>query len=154
MANEQHGGELRGGEHVLPVRVYYEDTDAGGIVYHATYLAYAERARTEVLRAVGLPPSRLAADCGIGFVVRRCVVDFLAPARLDELLAVTSTVLDVRGASFDLVQSVRRNEVDLVRLHVKLACIARNGRPARLPDNVSRALSALRAGQVWIDDGE
>ncbi|MGH7094988.1 MAG: YbgC/FadM family acyl-CoA thioesterase, partial [Stellaceae bacterium] len=75
--------------HRFPVRVYYEDTDAGGVVYHANYLRFAERARTELLRSIGFSHSRSHAESGIRFVVRRCMVEYRAAARLDDALTVT-----------------------------------------------------------------
>jgi acyl-CoA thioester hydrolase len=141
------------GVHQLAVRVYYEDTDAVGVVYHSNYLHFAERARTEMLRALGLQPSRLWAEDGIGFMVRRCVADFLAPARLDDALIVESRLRELRGASLDLDQTVRREGLELVRLQVKLACLTTDGRPARLPARVRAALGKF-SDNLWQDDGK
>jgi acyl-CoA thioester hydrolase len=127
-------------EHHFPVRVYYEDTDAGGVVYHANYLQFAERARTEMLREHGLAQSRISAELGVFFVLRRCVADFLVPARLDDYLVVASRLLDVRGASLDLEQVVMRDSLELVRLRVKLACMSADGRAVRLPESVRNIL--------------
>ena len=140
------------GAHLFPVRVYYEDTDAGGFVYHANYLRFAERARTEMLRGFGMYQPQLAAENGILFVMRRCIADFLAPARLDDSLIVVSRLLNLRGASIDFEQSVTRERVDLVRLQVELACM-RNGRAARLPAPVRAALSEF-SGNTWSEDGK
>jgi acyl-CoA thioester hydrolase len=134
------------------VRVYYEDTDAGGFVYHASYLRFAERARTEMLRGLDMEQSRLAAEDGILFVMRRCIADFLAPARLDDQLVVASRLLDLRGASIDFAQDVRRAGFDLVRLRVELACM-RNGRAARLPVPVRAALTEF-SGNTRSEDGK
>jgi acyl-CoA thioester hydrolase len=153
MPVERRAGIIEDGVHVFPVRVYYEDTDAAGMVYHSNYLQFAERARTELLRHFGFQQSRLWTDQGIGFVVRRCVIDFLAPARLDDLLLVTSRVIEMRGASLDLQQNVARDGLDLVRLQVKLACMATSGRPARLPPTVRGALAKL-SGNNWSEDGK
>ena len=109
MTAEPAAGTFAGDVYVFPVRVYYEDTDAGGVVYHANYLQFAERARTEMLRTLGMQQSQLAAETGILFVIRRCVADFLAPARLDDRLEVASRLIDLRGASIDLHQDVRRD---------------------------------------------
>jgi acyl-CoA thioester hydrolase len=140
------------GVHLFQVRVYYEDTDAGGAVYHANYLRFAERARTEMLRGLGIQQSRLAAEDGILFVMRRCIADFLAPARLDDQLVVASRLLDLRGASIDFKQSVTREGFDLVRLQVKLACMS-NGRAARLPAQVRAALAEF-SGNFRFEDGK
>lgn len=132
-----------GPAHRFRVRVYYEDTDAGGVVYHAGYMRFAERARTEMLREHGVAQSRLSREQGIFFVLRRCVVDFLAPARLDDELLVASRLLEVRGASFDLEQAITRDELEMVRLRVKLACITADGRAMRLPHSIRRILTQL-----------
>lgn len=134
---------IRGPAHHFRVRVYYEDTDAGGVVYHANYLQFAERARTEMLRGHGLAQSQLSKELGIFFVLRRCIVDFRAPARLDDHLLVTSRVTDLRGASLDLEQIVTRDGLELVRLEVKLACMSAEGRAVRLPLSVRTILAEL-----------
>ncbi len=127
--------------HQHPVRIYWEDTDAGGIVYHANYLKYAERARSEMLRAQGWSQSELAAR-GFAFVVRHLAVDFLQSARLDDLLEVETSVVEVGGASLQVGQVIRRPDGGpiLARLTVKLAFIRLDGKPARLPAEL-RALS-------------
>src|ERR1700743_2725756 len=93
--------------HRYPVRVYYEDTDAGGVVYHATYLRYAERARTEALRDLGIPHAELVERYTLMFMVRRIEVDYLRPARLDDSLTVVTEPLAVGGASMTLRQDVQ-----------------------------------------------
>jgi acyl-CoA thioester hydrolase len=130
---------------VFPIRVYYEDTDAAGIVYYANYLKFAERARAEMLRAAGLSSRLLAEEAGIAFAVRRCAVEYLAPARLDDLLEIRTRVRSMRGATLEAEQVVVREGREIVRLDVTLACIGRGGRPARLPSAVVRALSATAA---------
>ena len=125
--------------HVFPVRVYYEDTDAAGIVYYANYLKFAERARSEMLREHGIGNRALQQSDGIAFAVRRLSVEYLAPAYLDDLLEVRSRITNVRGASIEAEQDVVRDEKDIARLTLTLACVARSGRPARLPDAVRAA---------------
>ena len=139
----EQSGRMEGATHLFPVRVYYEDTDAAGVVYHARYLHFLERARTETLRYLGIPHSQMIADFGAMFAVRRCEVDFLGPARLDDLLDVRTSLAEVRGASLVLAQTVRRNEDRLVEAVIRLACITPAGRPVRIPPPVSRILSAL-----------
>lgn len=119
--------------HTHPIRVYYEDTDAGGMVYHANYLKFAERGRTEFLRSLGFSHTGAREDSGIAFVVRRCTVDFYLPARLDDLLAVSTSVESVRGALLSLRQEIRRGDELLAGLDVEVACIGREGRAQRLP---------------------
>jgi len=126
---------------VFPVRVYYEDTDAGGVVYHANYLRFAERARTEMLRAAGLDHAGLMAGEGLAFIVRRCAVDFVRPARLDDALEVHTRVLSASGARIEAEQIVRRTGDDIARLTLEIACVDREGRPQRLPGRISAAIS-------------
>ena len=123
--------------HRLPLRVYYEDTDAGGIVFYANYLKFAERGRTEYLRSVGLDHRGLSKDYGAGFAVRRCAADYLSPARLDDPVTVETRVVRVGGASIDMEQAVLRDEEVLCRLAVRLALIDGQGRPMRLPAEIS-----------------
>ncbi len=119
--------------HITPIRVYYEDTDAAGIVYYANYLKFAERARTEMMRDLsGGHYAQMLAE-GMGFVVRRCVVDYARPARLDDLLEVHSRALHVGAASLSAEQIVRRGGEQLVAMEVKLGCIDARGRAARMP---------------------
>ncbi len=127
--------------HVLPVRVYYEDTDAGGIVYYANYLRFAERGRTEFLRARAPDAARALRDAGAAFAVRHCVADYRRPARLDDALDVHTRVTAIGGASLTMGQDIRRDGDILVDLVVKLVCIDRGGRPLRLGDELLHALN-------------
>lgn len=133
------------GVHRYDVRVYFEDTDAGGIVYYANYLRYAERARTEMLREAGIESSELMARDGIALAVRRCNVDYLRPARLDDMLQVETRVLDVGGASLEAEQVVMRGGKELVRMELKLGCLGADGRPARMPGSVRDRLKEIHA---------
>ena len=130
--------------HVTEIRVYYEDTDSEGIVYYANYLKFAERGRTEMLRAAGIDHPTLWDVHGVGFAVRRVSADYLKPARLDDALTVHSSMTEIRGASLSAQQTVRRGEDDLVHLQVKLACVDRAGRPARMPLPLRNALHAIQ----------
>ena len=127
--------------HVFPVRVYYEDTDAGGVVYHANYLRFAERGRTEMLRGAGIDQIELLERDGLAFIVRRCAVDFLKPARLDDALEVHTRVLTAKGARVEAEQVVKRQGDDIARLSLEIACVDRQGRPQRLPQRLSAAIS-------------
>lgn len=132
--------------HLHRIRVYWEDTDAGGIVYHSNYLNFAERARTEMVRELGLQQSALADNGnGFAFAVRHMDIDFLKPARLDDLLQVESTPLALGGASLEVRQVIRRLDdgADLARLDVKLAFIRLDGKPARIPAELKNSLQAL-----------
>ena len=144
MRNKPAPGTSPEGIHVYPVRVYYEDTDAAGIVYYANYLKYAERARTELLRELGRENARLMETEGLAFAVRRCEVDFLIPARLDDLLSVETRFIDVGGASLVADQRVKRESAELVRMELKLACLSLDGRPARLPAALKSRLEEFR----------
>ncbi len=120
--------------HIHEVRVYYQDTDAGGIVYHATYLNFAERARAEALRALGLPITDWVRLHGLMFVVQHLSLDYVAPARLDDVIRIATRVTAARGARVTISQDFRRDGDSLAVLHVRLAVVrAADGRPARLP---------------------
>ncbi len=122
------------GAHLYPVRVYYEDTDAGGVVYHANYLRFAERARTEALRALGAPHAAMAAEHGLFFMVRRVKVDYQAPARLDDSLVIATDTRAIGAATAELRQRVLRDGAVLATLEVGLACVrVADQRPARIP---------------------
>ncbi len=126
-------------EHVL--RVYYQDTDAGGIVYHANYLAFAERARTEALRALGIPHSQMIADHGVMFVVHRVNLHYQRPARLDEVIRITTEFRAVGGATVTLSQHFWRDSDSLAVLEVGLGCVrVADGKPARIPAALAQKL--------------
>ena len=137
-------GVFEGDSHMFPLRVYYEDTDAAGMVYHANYLRFAERARTEMLRSVGLNHSGMMAAEGVVFAVRHCTADYLAPARLDDRLEVVTRITGLRGASLGMEQRVRRDGTDLVRMFLKLACMTLSGRPSRIPRTLRTDLEDFR----------
>ncbi|MGE0726227.1 MAG: tol-pal system-associated acyl-CoA thioesterase [Alphaproteobacteria bacterium] len=143
MAEPVPCGRIDDGTHVLALRVYYEDTDAAGIVYYANYLKFAERGRTEMMRLLGAEHRSMAEGEGLAWAVRRCAIDYLRPARLDDLLEVRTRLVDVGAARLDAEQVVRRAAVDLARLDLRLACIDRRGRPARLPAAMRSALLAI-----------
>ena len=129
--------------HLFPLRVYYEDTDVGGVVYHANYLKFAERARTEMLRTLGIEQERMRIETGLFFVVRRLTAEYLQPARLDDELIVATQVAHLGGASLDLKQEVRRKDSILVHLDLAIACLGRDGRPVRLPAALKAAFASL-----------
>ncbi len=127
-----------------PVRVYYEDTDAGGVVYHARYVQFLERARTEWLRSLGFEQARLRREQGILFAVRKLSLDFVRPACLDQALRVTLALGDRRRACIDFEQQVLDANDGLVccRAQVNVACIdAERMRPMRIPEELLNALS-------------
>jgi acyl-CoA thioester hydrolase len=132
------------GVHRYGLRIYFEDTDAGGLVYHANYLRFAERARTEALRAMGLPHSEMMLRHGMIFVVRRAELDYQRPARLDDWLTVETTTLGVGGASVRLRQRVMRGEDTLAVVDLTLVSIRlQTGRAERIPAAWRVALTAM-----------
>ena len=140
-------GRLKPGGHVLPVRVYYEDTDFSGFVYHANYLRWMERSRTDYLRLLGVAQSDLfnaaKEEIGVGFafVVRHMDLDFRRPGRFDDLLEVHTHPAEVRGASLTLAQLVKRGDEVLVAAQVKVAFVA-GERATRIPLSLRRAMGA------------
>jgi len=117
----------------LTVRVYYEDTDAGGIVYHAAYLRFAERGRTEFVRKLGIDQQQLRIETGSGFVVTSLTIDYLKPAFLDDTLTITTEIDRIRPASVNFKQMVARESQIIAHLKVRVACLDGDGRLTRLP---------------------
>lgn len=128
----------------FPVRVYYEDTDRGGVVYYANYLRFFERARTEWLRSLGVNQDRLAEVEGIGFVVARAEVDFRVGARLDDLLAVTVKVVEKKKTYFWLEQEARREDGTVcAAARIQAACVRHaDMRPRPIPETLAARIDA------------
>ena len=133
--------------HQITIRVYYEDTDLAGVVYHANYLRFIERGRTEALRDLGIDQAALKRDRGLVFVVRRLTIDYLSPAVFDDLLEVRTRVIRLRGASLEMAQEIRRGDACLSRAVVTVACMDSAGRPQRLPGDVRDRLGGLVTGE-------
>jgi len=129
--------------HRLTVRVYYEDTDLAGVVYYANYLRFIERGRSEALRDGGIDQVALKRDQGLVFVVRSLSIDYIAPARFDDVLEVRTRVTRLRGASAEMGQEVWRGADCLIRASVTVACMDQAGRPQRLPEAVRRVLGEI-----------
>jgi acyl-CoA thioester hydrolase len=139
-------GEIRGGRHVMQVRVYYEDTDFSGVVYHASYLRFMERGRTNHLRLLGADHRALFEETaqeapGFAFVVRTMAIDFRKPARMDDVLDVVTAPEEVKGASIVLLQRVIRGDDVLVEAHVRVAFVA-GGRARPIPKPLRLAMRA------------
>ncbi len=135
--------------HRYSLRVYYEDTDAGGVVYHANYLRFAERARTEALRDAGIPHAAMVEHHHLMFVVHRAEIDYVRPARLDDSLVVETQTMDVGGATIVLRQTVRGPGGICAVARIKLACVRIGGnRPARIPPQWREGL-----GRTMLADG-
>lgn len=129
----------------LPVRVYYEDTDAAGVVYHASYLRFLERARTEFLRELGFEQGRLRQEVGVLFAVRRLEIRFLKPAYLDDLLLVTLSPCRSGRVRLDFEQEICRGESRLCTARVEVVCLDRERlRPVSIPEPIQEAL------QRWL----
>ncbi|OAM77153.1 tol-pal system-associated acyl-CoA thioesterase [Devosia elaeis] len=124
--------------HRFPVRIYYEDTDFSGNVYHAAYLKFLERGRTEFLREAGIHHSELATE-GIAFAVRSMNIDFIAPAHIDDMLTVLTEPVEASGARLKLRQTILREDVLLIKAELTVVSIKTSGGPARLPLSI-RAL--------------
>ena len=139
-------GEIRNGRHHMNIRVYYEDTDFSGIVYHANYLRFMERGRTNYLRLMGAEQHALFAETeteapGYAFVVRSMTLDFLKPARMDDVLEIVTWPVAVRGASIILAQEVRREAAVLVKAEVRVAFIS-EGQAQRIPQSLRTLMKA------------
>ena len=142
-------GELRDGQHYQPVRVYYEDTDFSGVVYHASYLRFMERGRTNYLRLLGADQRALFEEAakeapGFAFVVRSMTIDFRKPARMDDVLEIATVPLEVKGASLVLHQRATRADELLVEATVQVAFVS-DGRARPIPKPLR---AALKAGQA------
>lgn len=141
--------DSQGQRHVLPVRVYFEDTDAGGIVYHASYIRFAERGRTDFLRLLGTDARGMIDGSGskepAAFVVRRMNCDFYRPGRMDDLLEVETKVKSVGGASVVLNQSITAAELRLFEAEVTVVLISMSGKPLRLSDRARGVFEAHQA---------
>ncbi|MDP4030300.1 MAG: tol-pal system-associated acyl-CoA thioesterase [Gallionella sp.] len=125
----------------LPVRVYFQDTDAGGVVYHASYVNFMERARTEWLRTHGYSNARLMKEFGVVFVVRSLKLDYLKPALLDDLLNVTAQIKEIGRSRLNLLQSVLRGDELLTEAEVHLVCVSLEGfKPVSVPEVLRRQL--------------
>jgi len=137
-------GEIRHGRHIMPVRVHYEDTDFSGIVYHANYLRFMERGRSNYLRLIGADQRSLFAEAereapGFAFVVRSMTIDFRKPARMDDVLDVVTAYAEVKGASIVLDQRVLRGDELLVEAQVRVVFIC-DGRARPIPKSLRLAM--------------
>jgi acyl-CoA thioester hydrolase len=146
MSSQHLDGAIRDGRHHMQIRVYYEDTDFSGLVYHANYLRFLERGRSNYLRLLGADQRALFAEAeseapGFAFVVRSMQLDFLKPAHMDEVLDIVTRPLEVRGASITLHQQVRRGDVLLLEARVKVAFVS-GGQARPIPKPLRMAMKA------------
>src|SRR5690242_13438747 len=142
-------GEIRDGRHYLTVRVYYEDTDFSGLVYHASYLRFMERGRSNYLRLLGADQRALFEETakeapGFAFVVRSMQLEFMRSARMDDLLEIVTETQEVKGASVTLHQRIMRGDELLIEAHVQVAFVA-GGRARRIPEALRMAMRADQA---------
>jgi acyl-CoA thioester hydrolase len=143
-------GRLEEGGHALPVRVYYEDTDFTGIVYHGAYVRFFERARSDFLRLIGIHHAEMAEGAhgsSLAFAVRSMTLDFQKPARIDDVLEVHTSLSEYKGARIKLDQLIYRGEELLVSAAVTVAIITSEGRPTRLPQVLAEKLQLHAPGE-------
>ena len=136
-------GRIEGNVHLLPVRIYFEDTDFSGVVYHGAFVRFMERGRSDYIRALGFGHDELAAGAhgaSLAFVVKHMVVDYLAPARIDDVVEVRTRLVRLTGVRMVLGQAVTRGEQTLVDAEVTVVLIDRAGHPHRLPSAMRAAL--------------
>ncbi|MFN3233044.1 MAG: YbgC/FadM family acyl-CoA thioesterase [Alphaproteobacteria bacterium] len=139
-------GSIEGGVHRLPVRVYFEDTDSAGMVYHANYLHFMERARTEILRACGVSLSATIDAPGpesMRYAVSRCEIDYLQQSKLDDMLEVRTVSRGVGAAYFDVSQDIFRGDTPVTRGDIRVVCLNENGLPKRQPRDLVARLKDL-----------
>lgn len=137
-------GKFYGRTFVFPARVYYEDTDAGGVVYYANYLKYAERARTEFIRALGVNQQDALSEDRCGFMVRSLNIEYKAPAVLDDLLSVSCELAEMKGAGAEMKQEIYCGEKLLAKIEIKLAYVSLlKKRPVRIPESLLEKIEAL-----------
>jgi acyl-CoA thioester hydrolase len=136
-------GRIESETHVLPVRVYFEDTDCAGVVYHANFLKFCERARSDFVRLLGIDATRLAepkeGEPSV-FVVRRVEIEYMKPGRMDDLLEIVTTCAEIGSASLVLQQDVVRGDTLIVRARVTVVLVSRAGKPQRIGTLVREAL--------------
>lgn len=135
--------EEGGMKHIFPVQVYWEDTDAGGIVYYANYLKFIERARTDLLRTLSINQQQMMTEDELNFVVRDCHIEYLVPAKMDDVLEVHTTLNELKGASMRMQQIVLRDGEILNKSMVRVACLKKNGTPARFSPQIKDKFAPL-----------
>ena len=129
--------------HTIPIRIYYEDTDAGGVVYHARYINFGERGRAEFLRNLGYESSKIVEEHGLCFVVRHLEADYFKPATLDDLLEMKTSVSEIKNSSFMVRHEFFKGDEKIVTLNVTLVCVSANDiKPVRMPDDLRKAFQS------------
>ena len=132
---------LTGKTHISKYRVYYEDTDAIGIMYHANYISFCERGRSDLLRELGIPASELFDKLGIGFVIRHIDCDYLKMVKLDELLSVETVVLSMKNTSFVMRQTIFCQNSAVFKMDITIVCVNKDGKPIKSPEELRKKFS-------------
>ena len=127
-------------KHLHKVRVYYEDTDAGGVVYYANYLKFFERARTEMINSFGISNNRLLEEYGAFIIVKSCNIEYIKPAKLENELKIISSILSVSKTSFSMKQSIELNKDIITDAEIKLVFVNKLGKPILIPENFRNKL--------------
>ena len=122
------------------VKVFYEDTDAGGVVYYANYLKFFERARTEAIAEIGLSNNKLLKDFGILIIVKSCNIDYKKPAKLEDQLEIKSIITSISNTSFKMMQKAFRDKELLTSCEIHLVIVEKNGKPTRIPDELRKKI--------------
>ena len=120
-------------EFIFKVRVYYEDTDAGGIIYYANYLKYLERARTEMISTIGLSNNKLLEEYKTLIIVKSCNIEYLKSAKLEDKLQIYSSIESFNKASFVMIQNIKKNDDLIIKAKVKLVTVNKEGKPTKIP---------------------
>ena len=124
-------------------KIYYEDTDAGGVVYYSNYLKFLERARTEMLESIGLSNKKLLEDHNTLIIVKSCNIEYMAPARLEDKIQIYSSIETLNKASFDVIQNIKKDDNLIVKAKVKLVTVNKDGKPTKIPSILEKNLKNI-----------
>ena len=125
------------------IKIYYEDTDAGGVVYYSNYLKFLERARTEMLESIGLSNKKLLEEHNTLIIVKSCNIEYIAPARLEDKIQIYSSIETFNKASFDVIQNIKKNVNLIVKAKVKLVTVNKDGKPVKIPSILEKSLKNI-----------
>ena len=125
------------------IKIYYEDTDAGGVVYYSNYLKFLERARTEMLESIGLSNKKLLEEHNTLIIVKSCNIEYTAPARLEDKIQIYSSIETFNKASFDVIQNIKKNDNLIVKAKVKLVTVNKDGKPIKIPSILEKSLKNI-----------
>ena len=125
------------------IKIYYEDTDAGGVVYYSNYLKFLERARTEMLESIGLSNKKLLEEHKTLIIVKSCNIEYIAPSRLEDKIQIYSSLETLNKASFDVIQNIKKNDNLIVKAKVKLVTVNKDGKPVKIPSILEKSLKNI-----------